>query len=190
MTKLRSERKQKKRLWPKIAGVIVLLLMAGVGYMYYLFEWKSYDIADDELESIAATPYETNLSERRGWDDPGAEGVSTSEVVDVYQSTLDEMKETTRRRVAEVANRALADYQAQEASGNVSMPYLYQKYTEAADEVERQMDKAFEEMHGQMVNDLRQVDGDTKKAELLREDYESYKQQLRRQMLSEAGIGF
>ncbi|ADH98516.1 cell division protein FtsQ/DivIB [Salisediminibacterium selenitireducens] len=190
MTKLRAERKKKRRLWPKVMGVFLLLILAGAGYVYYLFELKTYDIADEELSAVTAAPYEVNLSERRYWQDAGEEDVSEEEIQTVYRSSLDEIKATTERRVREVAERALNEYQQLESSENVSVPYLYAKYTQAADQVERQMDEAFEEMYQEMRRDLEQSGGSLSEAQALREDYESYKDGLRRQIMDQAGIGF
>ncbi|MFS0689442.1 hypothetical protein AB1K89_09375 [Sporosarcina sp. 179-K 8C2 HS] len=50
-----------KKKW-KITIAIVLALVLGAGaYLAYIFKFKEYDVADDEVEGIIANPYEVEL---------------------------------------------------------------------------------------------------------------------------------
>lgn len=50
-----------KKKW-KITIVVVLALILGAGaYLAYIFKFKEYDVADDEVEEIIANPYEIEL---------------------------------------------------------------------------------------------------------------------------------
>lgn len=50
--------KKKLKIFFSIVGIIVL---AVGGYLLYIFNFKTYDVADDEVEQIVADPYEIEL---------------------------------------------------------------------------------------------------------------------------------
>ncbi len=74
--------------WKIILSIFVLLILGGVGTIYYLFELKEYDVADERVEEIIDSEYDivlpddNNTTEASGVAESGKQSPSTDGVTD------------------------------------------------------------------------------------------------------------
>ena len=64
--------------------VLVMILLVGGGYLLYMFKFKEYDVADEEVSEIVAEPYKVEL--------PDGSTILIDEKGDIIEETTEENK--------------------------------------------------------------------------------------------------
>ena len=167
----------------KFALFLVVVLFIAAGYAGYLFFFKSYDTADQEVDQLADEQYEINLPDSSGPEE-GKSEPTQDQIVQSYQSSYQSLMASAEERVNQLASQAQGEYMSKRQNGeDVSYSYFFNKYNSAADRLEETTDQAFERIYKDMNQSLETHDYATAEADQLQQDYEQTKKQWRTTLL-------
>lgn len=141
-----------------IIGFLLTLLIGG-GVMAYSWFTSESEINDDKVEEITESPYQLQEAEE------------STNVKEDYEALMSEAES----RISSLEKQAMEDL-----NGDTSYMELYQKYRSAAKELEENTDQTFETLHQQL-----QDEGKTDEAAVLKQQYESQKEEWRQSIVEE-----
>lgn len=153
--------------------------------------WKTSVQSDFELEADKQISWEEPITEKPISTLPYRDEVQKQEVTaenikNDFQPKLNELEKQVNVRIDELIENAVTEYQEQVESGEaVSFVQLYQKYTKAAEELEKKTDEAFQEIYSDYQNELKTNGLNPTEAEDLKKQYEETKESIRTNLLRE-----
>ncbi|SEA37693.1 hypothetical protein SAMN05421743_104161 [Thalassobacillus cyri] len=153
--------------------------------------WKTSVQSDFELEADKQISWEEPITEKPISTLPYRDEVQKQEVTaenikNDFQPKLNELEKQVNVRIDELIENAVTEYQEQVESGEaVSFVQLYQKYTKAAEELEKKTDEAFQEIYSDYQNELKTNGLSPAEAEDLKKQYEETKENIRTNLLRE-----
>ncbi|KGP74704.1 hypothetical protein [Pontibacillus yanchengensis] len=189
----------------KWIGIIFFsIVLIGAGWVAYLFFLKDYDTADQQVDEIVDSEFQVEVSEQQtkssndqqsqsstNEDTSKDENLSVSEIKQNHQPAIDKLEQQAQAKIDELAQHALAEYQKKKNNGeDVSYSYFYQKYKEAANRLESNMDSAFNNIYSSMQTKLAENGHSKEAASEVKENYEQMKEQWKQELKDQAMEGF
>ncbi len=194
-----------KKKWTYILLSFFLLLLIAGGYLFYLFNYKEYDVADSEVEKIIEENFQVTLPSgtELALDREGeiankmitvsaditdstmndGENQTVADIKDKYRPILKELDSLASAKMTSLAEQAIDEYQTKKEKGeNISYSYFYQKYMGAAEELEANTDALFENVMALVEQELAASGFNSSYGDSFREDYEATKKGLRKSL--------
>ena len=265
MSKRRSKKKRKNLKWFLLSALLVVLGIAG--YILYEFKFKTYDIADEQVDTILDEGYMLTLPDGltvqvgkdgtilkelisgtfKIQDEDTYVQIDNNQVVHVQNANGQEIEHATIKpnlmvektdgqivifteggnkvtvipsqpekipteekptvanvkaqytpsfkaleaqaesKITNLVSRAQAEYNSKKANGeSISFGYFFNKYMEAASEMEASTDAAFENLMRMLENDLVNNGYNKSYAVSFRNEYEASKEALRSELYDKA----
>ncbi|MGI8315492.1 hypothetical protein [Halobacillus mangrovi] len=170
----------------KAALILVVVLLILAGYIGYLFFFKTYDTADQEVDQLAEGDYKLSLPQ-----DTGSSSFSEEEIVEPYRKTYKELIGEAESRIDGIVSEAEKEFVEKKQSGeDISYSYFFNKYTSAADRLEASTDEAFEEIYKPMKTRLEEQGYESEAAEDLKREYQETKKGWRDSLMRSAKESF
>ncbi|MDF2946801.1 MAG: hypothetical protein K0S51_1480 [Bacillales bacterium] len=195
----------------KISIIILLLIVfTTFGFLYYSFSIKTFDIADKNVDEIVNSKYDIKLPEddkRENVDSPTKLQIENKKantdsdisrkykdnetlaesIIEYYQQPLDSLQVEYNKKVDLLVATAISEYKDNVASGeNKPFAYYYRKYNLAAKRLEAETDETFSYIYSALQGDLKRNGLDPEKAELLKENYETMKDERETALINKA----
>ncbi|MYL53884.1 hypothetical protein GLW08_11105 [Pontibacillus yanchengensis] len=189
----------------KWIGIIFFsIVLIGAGWVAYLFFIKDYDTADQQVDEIVDSEFQVEMSEQQTKSNNEQQSESPSdkntssddnltvnEIKQNHQPAINKLEQQAQSKIDELAKHALAEYQRKKNNGeDVSYSYFYQKYKEAADRLESNMDSAFKTIYSSMQSKLAENGHSKDAASEVKENYEQMKERWKQELKDQAMEGF
>ncbi|MYL33856.1 hypothetical protein GLW05_09620 [Pontibacillus yanchengensis] len=189
----------------KWIGIIFFsIVLIGAGWVAYLFFLKDYDTADQQVDEIVDSEFQVEMSEQQTKSNNEQQSESPSdkntssddnltvnEIKQNHQPAINKLEQQAQAKIDELAKHALAEYQRKKNNGeDVSYSYFYQKYKEAADRLESNMDSAFKTIYSSMQSKLAENGHSKDAASEVKENYEQMKERWKQELKDQAMEGF
>ncbi|MBM7551480.1 hypothetical protein [Thalassobacillus pellis] len=179
--------------------VITLPLLCAGMALTYLSLFHSHDIYDKQVSEIVKEEYELSTEHSKAEEEfrpieeasiPKERGKgynlaskqneeSASAIIDSYRPKLEELKQEVYERTEQLIAQAQKEYDEKiDNSEEISYGYFYQKYTQAAKDLEKVTDKAFKDLYQSLQSELSAQDYDKRLADELKQEYQDTKKSL------------
>lgn len=108
-------------------------------------------------------------------------------ILEQYQPTFESLEVQVNQKIDALVDRAVSEYTAKKQTGEeVSLTYLYQKYSAAANNLEAKTDQTFSYILSAIETDLERHGFGVEHAEKYQELYEDIKKERRAELLKKA----
>ncbi|RXJ01669.1 hypothetical protein DS745_09320 [Anaerobacillus alkaliphilus] len=185
----------KKRYYFLIGFLLIFVSIAS--YLYYVFEVKEYDVADEEVTKLTASQFEIELpifvideqtlvNSENSDSSTSSDKVSTTSntstiptleiIISSYLSSFEELEAQANERLDQLVKHAYNEYKEKKAKKeSISFPYFYGKYKTAGKALETQSDEAFYSLYTTLQNDLEKHGYDKATVTYFKTEYEQTK---------------
>ncbi|MFC4403012.1 hypothetical protein [Gracilibacillus xinjiangensis] len=140
----------------------------------------------NERNSNSTSSTKAMADEQTGVEYDGSQGekATAQEIIAKYKPTFSSLHSQAEARLNELAEYAYSEYKEErEAGENISYTYLFQKYKSAAARLEDKTDSVFNQVYGQLVNELENNGYSSEKAQAIYDEYQTVKDSTEKKLM-------